>query len=192
MTATKEVIPNAHNDNKITFNNIEKTTFTLQKNTGEKVKKDTTFNFTLSSTDSDLDFRKVEYEDSDNIVESFIKKEKSATLVLKVKKGTNISEITFKNLPVGAKIKVEENNLQAGWHLSANEPYSPGQEITLVSTASNNKVTVTNEYKEDGSVVFEVSKKFNDWRNGQNFTFKLQGLSMEGGCRFTIKKYTDA
>ena len=108
MTATKEVIPNAHNDNKITFNNIEKTTFTLQKNTGEKVKKDTTFNFTLSSTDSDLDFRKVEYEDSDNIVESFIKKEKSATLVLKVKKGTNISEITFKNLPVGAKIKVEE------------------------------------------------------------------------------------
>lgn len=187
LTATKEVIPNAHNDNKITFNNIEKTTFTLQKNTGEKVKKDTTFNFTLSSTDSDLDFRKVEYEDSDNIVESFIKKEKSATLVLKVKKGTNISEITFKNLPVGAKIKVEENNLQAGWHLSANEPYSPGQEITLVSTASNNKVTVTNEYKEDGSVVFEVSKKFNDWRNGQNFTFKLQGLSMEGDADSRLK-----
>ena len=187
LTVVKEIIPNTH-DNRITFNNIEKTTFTLQKNTGEDVKKDVAFNFILSSTDNDLDFTKVEYEDSDGIIESFIPNKNSATLVLKVKNGTNTSEITFRNLPVGAKIRVEENNLQAGWRLSVNNPYSPAQEIILASAASDNKVTVTNEYKEDGSVRFEVGKKFNDWRDGQNFIFKLQGLSMEGEAASRLNK----
>ena len=167
--------------NIITFNNYTSTDLSLIKNTQENVRQDTEFTFQLTGewNNQTYDFSNVKVDGKPISVENNV-----ATVKVKVNKGKNNGTINLTGLPKNAKIIVKETQLPKGWHL---ESYSPADAddsgralIILAGDSTSNKITVCNEYKESEDVTFKVNKDFNDWREGREFKFKLQGLSMDG------------
>ena len=101
---------------------------------------------------------------------------KTATVLVTVGKWSKTSKVEIKGLPKGARIFANEVPNKKGWTFINSNPEDG---IVLSETAADNNITVTNHYEENGSVVFSVQKKYNDWRNGNNteFTFQINAIS---------------
>lgn len=174
---SKEITRNNEKDPKdaIRFDNYTATSLTVTKSVDNEngANQDTTFEIQLTGTwnGEALDFSSAKCEgmklSNDN---------KTATVLVTVKRWAKKANVEIKGLPKKAKIFAKEVSNKKGWTFINSNPEDG---IVLSETAADNNITVTNHYEENGSVVFSVQKKYNDWRNGNNkeFTFQINAIS---------------
>ena len=152
----------------IIFNNHTAVRLTLKKEINIADTKDRTFNFTINSTDKTFNFEGVKLNGKQVSVKNNI-----AEVSITVPAGTTSQTIELTGIPKGKELVVKEKtgNMPDGWSYASTNP-----ENGTVTMDQNKTVTVTNKYEEKGSITFEVSKKFNDWRDGQSFQFTIKAL----------------
>lgn len=157
------------------FNNYTSTSLTIIKNTETPVDADTEFRFELTGAD----FSGLAVEGNTGTVES--RDGKNAIVKATIPVNARTISVKLTGLLKGAVIKVKEIDIPKGWHLRTYDPAVTDEDaatITLGDPTSNNKVTVTNYYKETGEATFKVKKNFNGWTDnpGQEFTFSVTSL----------------
>lgn len=176
----KPVVNSSNNEeivdaNTMVFNNYTATKLKIQKNTTEAVDKDTVFTFNLTGTWGDekvFDFENVKVGDNKIDYDS---KTKKAQITITVKSGETNGEVTLTGIPKGVTISVDEDKLP-GWKMT-----TASNLLTVSMDEKEKTIAVTNAYNEDGTVMFDVAKIFNDWKAGiSKFTFELEGLKTVG------------
>lgn len=159
----------------IRFDNYTATSLTVTKSVDNEngANQATTFEIQLTGTwnKEPLDFSSAKCEGM-----KLSSDHKTATVLVTVGQWSKSSKVEIKGLPKGARIFANEVSNKKGWTFINSNPKDG---IVLSETAADNNITVTNHYEENGSVVFSVQKKYNDWRNTNNkkFTFQINAIS---------------
>lgn len=181
---------NADTINSMTFNNYTSMSLYLKKqiSTEATFTTDQTFEFFLTGTWSDntaFNFNGVKVNGTQVSQEN-----SGAKVTVTVPARATDGSVTLTGIPKGVSIKVKENlsNTQQsqGWSykqttVSGTDTVFNNDNATVEVNEDNKTVTVLNEYKEKGSVTFAVNKKYNDWRDGQEFNFTIEGLAAPQG-----------
>lgn len=167
----------------VVFNNYTAVSLTLTKDTDGKI---ITLNngqaFTFELTGKWKDNSDYYFEDSTEQIGTLSDGKKKLTVQVKVPKGQTQRSLDLSGLPKGVTITVKEVSIPKGWSWSSSAPEG-NNETTSIKLSDTNNVTVTNSYRDEGTVTFKAKKSFNDWNPNSQFSFKIERCDRDGNTK---------